>query len=252
MASLSLVCTALFIIFLAIDSIACARTTSKVLSDVCSTAFSEGQHGTREGYSRRVRDPNQHISARLVRYFWFGGILQAISEETGIARDKIVTGGASQFQDQSSGLGMGIHAAHVIRVGTIDKGLRSKSASLTRALQNYIGHTQNVLRDANVWHGVGGDIDRYQSDKLSKLADIDFNGALEPTNRRKVEDLITPFRDIIDKYVQNGSGDAKVKKVLEEDKVTIYCVGPLMLFEEGKAGYDMVKNGDFTKHYDRA
>uniref|UniRef100_A0A182Q278 Uncharacterized protein n=1 Tax=Anopheles farauti TaxID=69004 RepID=A0A182Q278_9DIPT len=250
MAALWVKCIQLFVFCIAIDSIACARKPTDVLSDVCSTAFSEGAHGTREGYSKRVRDPSKHISTRLVRYFWFGGVLQAISEETGIARDKLVTGGASQFQDQSSGRGRGIHAAHVIRVGTINSQLKSKSDSLNRALQNFIGHTQNVLREANVWHGVGGDIDRYQSDKLTALADVDFTGPLEPTNRRKVEDLITPFREIIDKYVQ--SGDAQAKTVLEEDKVTVYCVGPMMLFEEGKAGYDMVKNGDFVKHYDRA
>uniref|UniRef100_A0A9I3EI53 Uncharacterized protein n=1 Tax=Anopheles dirus TaxID=7168 RepID=A0A9I3EI53_9DIPT len=238
----------ILLVCLAVDAITCARTKTRVVADACSTAYSEKIHGTREAYNLRIRDPNQHISTRLVRYFRLGGILQAIAEKAGIERTKIVADGSSQFQDQSSGRGHTHHAAHLNRVGAIHSGL--KDENLKRALQNYIGHTQIVLSEFNVWHGVGGDIDRYQSENLVKLAGIDFNGAMEPSNRRTIEDLITSFRAIIDKYVQNGSGDAKVKKVLEEDKLTVYCVGPLMLFEEGKEGYDSVKNGEFVKNYD--
>uniref|UniRef100_A0A182PKI7 Uncharacterized protein n=1 Tax=Anopheles epiroticus TaxID=199890 RepID=A0A182PKI7_9DIPT len=229
-----------------------ARKDSTVLSDICSNTFTEGQYETRDEYQRRVREPNKHISARLVRYLTFGGILQAISEETEIPRNELVAGGASQFQDQSSGLGRTVHAAHVIRVGTIDRRLGGKDAALQKALVNYIGHTQNVLRAANVWHGVGGEIDRFQSNNLGLLGSIDFTGAFEPDNRKVVEQLVGYFREIIAAYVKDGSEyDAKDKNILDEDKVILCCVSPLMLFEEGRAGYDLVKSGEFVSHYGR-
>ncbi|XP_049288364.1 uncharacterized protein LOC125766436 [Anopheles funestus] len=251
MTSLRFVWIVCLVSICAINSTTGARKQSEVISDICSSSFTEGQYDTREEYYRRVRDPDKHISARLVRYFRFGGILQAISEETEIPRDKLVEGGASQFQDQSSGLGQTIHAAHIIRVGAINNKLQKKSASLNRALQNYIGHTQNVLRAANAWHGVGGDIDKYQSSKLGVLATVDFTGTLDTDDQRTVETLVTDFRAIIDKYVHDGTHTSDDKKILNADNVIVYCVLPLMLHQEGKAGYDMVKNGEFVTKYDK-
>lgn len=233
-------------------SVSCARQKSQVVPDVASTAYSETLHGERKCYNLRVRDANKHISTRLTRYFVFGGILQAIAEQTQIPREDLVSGGASQFQDQSSGLGRKFHAAHVIRVGSIDGRLQQKKASLNTALQNYIGHTQNVIDIANVWHGVAGQIDRFQSDNLSELAKIDFGGAFEPTNRRKVEDLMKLFRDIIDTHVNSGNRAREDQSELEADKIGVYCAGASMLFEAGKEGYQMVKSGNFETHYQKA
>ncbi|XP_035890599.1 uncharacterized protein LOC118502474 [Anopheles stephensi] len=251
MASLRIVLLVALVAIGAISSATGARKQSELISDVCSSSFTEGQYESRDLYYRRVRDPNKHISARLVRYFRFGGMLQAISEQTEIPRDKLVTGGASQFQDQSSGLGQTIHAAHIIHVGAINSKLEKKSQPLSRALQNYIGHTQNVLRAANAWHGVGGDIDKYQSNQLAALATVNFAGELETNDRRTVETLITEFRSIIDKYVRDGTHAKGEKLVLDADSVIVYCVVPLMLHEEGRAGYDMVKSGEFVTKYDK-
>uniref|UniRef100_A0A182QCF1 RanBP2-type domain-containing protein n=1 Tax=Anopheles farauti TaxID=69004 RepID=A0A182QCF1_9DIPT len=239
----------LIYVILFIGCMANDRRATDLLADLSSSSFDEDTHITRDEYYRRVRDPSKHISTRLVRYFWFGGVLQAISEKTGIARDKLVAGGASQFQDQSSGRGRGIHAAHVIRVGKINSQLKSKSESLNRALENFIGHTQNVVRAVNAWYGVGGAIDRYQSDKLAALAEIDFSGTFGPANERRVDNLIAPFREIIDNYVQTA--DANVQTELEKGLSSMSLVGSDMLFWEGKAGYNAVKDGIFEQHYSR-
>ncbi|XP_058062398.1 uncharacterized protein LOC131212520 [Anopheles bellator] len=130
-----------------------ARGKTPVVPDVASTSFTESEHCSKDQYRIRVRDPNRHISTRLLRYFTFGGILQGIHEETQIPRAELVLGGASQYQDQSSQLGPKYHAAHVIRVGSIDKRLKQKNKDLFKALTNYVGHTQNVISLANVWHG---------------------------------------------------------------------------------------------------
>ncbi|XP_052890837.1 uncharacterized protein LOC128299039 [Anopheles moucheti] len=226
-----------------------ARQKSQPIADICSTSFSDGPFETIEQYRQRVRDPDQHISARLVRYFRFAGILQAISETTEIPRDELVADGASQFQDQSSGRGQTIHAAHIIRVGAINEDLKTKSPSLNKALKNFIGHTQNVLRAANVWHGVGGEIDKYQSEQLGVTASIDFAGTLVTNDRRTVETMITGFRAIIDKYVHDGTHSNDNLKILNADNVIVYCVTPLMLHEEGNFGYNWVKNGEFVNLY---
>ncbi|KFB37429.1 AGAP001989-PA-like protein [Anopheles sinensis] len=235
-----------------IVSVSGARQKSQLVPDVASTAYSETLHGERKCYNLRVRDANQHIATRLTRYFVFGGILQAIAEQTQIPREDLVSGGPSQNQDQSSGRGPKYHAAHVIRVGSIDGRLKQKNASLNTALQNYIGHTQNVIKAANVWHGVAGQIDLFQSGKLSELAKIDFGGAFEPTNRRKVEDLMTEFRKIIDTHVNSGNQAQEEQSELDAAKIAVHCAGASMLFEAGKEGYQMVKSGNFETHYEKS
>nr|AAO74843.1 hyp37.3 putative secreted salivary gland protein [Anopheles stephensi] len=227
------------------------RKKTELLSDICSTAFSEQDNKTREEYYNRVRDPNKHISTRLVRYFTFGGILQAISELTGIPRVELVAGGSSQLQDKTSGLGGMKHAAHIIRVGTISRKLMDANESLNRALENYIGHTQNVLRDVNVWSGIGGALDRYQSSNLTVLAKVNFNGTL-CDNRDRIVAVATPFHQIITQYVlKKTSEDKGEEKKLEDDKVTGFLIGPAMLFEHGTMGYRMAMNGTFEAHYKR-
>uniref|UniRef100_A0A182VPH7 Uncharacterized protein n=1 Tax=Anopheles merus TaxID=30066 RepID=A0A182VPH7_ANOME len=234
-----------------ISTATAARQRTTVVSDVCSTSFTDGPFETRDAYRRRVRDPNKHISARLVRYLTFGGILQAIAEKTNLPRDRLVAGGASQFQDQHSGQGRTVHAAHIIRVGTIDQRLGTQDSALHTALTNYIGHTQNVLRAANAWHGVGGEIDRFQSNNLDALGRIDFNAPFDRDQRIAVEQLIERFRDVITAYVRDGTHEESDKQILDDDKMIVNCMLPLMLFEEGKAGYDMVTSGDFVAHYGR-
>ncbi|XP_053681122.1 uncharacterized protein LOC128731987 [Anopheles nili] len=235
----------------AIGSVSCGRKKTEVVSDDGSSTFSEGKHESREKFAKRVRDSDNHIAHRMTRYFKFGGILQAISEKTGIPRTELVTGGASKVQDQSSGLGQAIHAAHIIRVGAIDSRLNAKDAALYRALSTFLGHTQNVDRKVNVWHGVGGEIDRLQSDNLGKLASVDFREVLEPDDHRSVEELMDLFVNVIDAYARSGKRNEQEQTQLDEDKYTVHLADPLLLFENGKQGYEMVKNGDFVQRFDK-
>ncbi|XP_049288360.1 uncharacterized protein LOC125766432 [Anopheles funestus] len=254
MGSMHILC-AIWLLFVIINLNECNRTKTDVISDVASAVYEERLNETRLEYQRRVRDPNKHISIRLLRYFVFGGILQAISEDTGISRTELVTGGASTRQDQYSGKGIeGIHAAHVIRVSSINEKLKKENESLYTALANYIGHTQNVVKDVNVWRGIGGNIDLFQSSNLTLLAKIDFSGKLTDLNKDIVLVLQATFRKIVDTYVLMKSyktSDTSKKKELEDMKETVYLVNERMLFENGTAGYIMVKDGNFTKRYNR-
>uniref|UniRef100_A0A1Y9HEU1 Uncharacterized protein n=1 Tax=Anopheles funestus TaxID=62324 RepID=A0A1Y9HEU1_ANOFN len=250
MASLRFVWIVCLVYICAVNS-AKSRKKSVVLSDVCSSVYTQTEYNTRDEYYRRVKDPHNHITTRLMRYFTFGGILQAISEETGIPRDKLVEKGASQFQDQSSGLGQTIHAAHIIRVGAINSRLKNKNPSLNRGLENYIGHTQNVLRIVNVWHGVGGAIDRYQSDNLNTLSTIDFDG-LSTQSMDVIEQLKEDFFKIVDQYVQTIPNEQSNNSDLETDREIVHLINDCMLFENGTLGYGMVKDGSFVTRYARA
>ncbi|XP_052867172.1 uncharacterized protein LOC128273276 [Anopheles cruzii] len=151
------------------------RVKTNRIEDPSSSTYEEALHGTVDEYNRRKKDPKAHIEDRLRRYLRFGAILQAISELTGIPRLELVTGGRSVGQDQRSGHGPDFHAAHVIRVGDASERLRSTNPYLYTTLLDIIGHTQVVEREANVWHGIGGEIDRFQSENLELLASIDFN-----------------------------------------------------------------------------
>ncbi|XP_053667270.1 uncharacterized protein LOC128716372 [Anopheles marshallii] len=225
------------------------RKPTDVISDVGSSVYSQSVHASRKEYQQRLRKPDKHIAFRLVRYFTFGGILQAIAEATGIPRDTLVKGGASQLQDQSSGCGDEIHAAHVIRIGSINGELKTKNESLHRALENYVGHTQNVPRKVNFWSGIGGAIDQYQSNKLSALATIHFTGTLSD-NRDIIVQLQATFRAIVDEYVlKERNGESR--EIFEKVKETIDLVEDNMLFGNGTAGYAMVQNGTFLQRYNR-
>ncbi|XP_058058219.1 uncharacterized protein LOC131209225 [Anopheles bellator] len=158
------------------------RVKTNRFEDPSSSTYEEAFHGTVDEYNRRRKDPKAHIEDRLRRYLRFGAILQAISELTGIPRLELVTGGRSEGQDQRSGHGPDFHAAHVIRVGPASERLRSTNPYLYTTLIDIIGHTQVVEREANVWHGIGGEIDRFQSENLELLASIDFNREYNRTN----------------------------------------------------------------------
>uniref|UniRef100_A0A182PKI6 Uncharacterized protein n=1 Tax=Anopheles epiroticus TaxID=199890 RepID=A0A182PKI6_9DIPT len=189
-------------------------------------------------------NPNEHLAIRLLKYFMFGGILQAISEQTHIPREKLVIGGPSLFQDKHSLAGSGLHAAHVIRVCAIDETLAMRHPNLTIALQNYIGHTQNVPPVFNRWGGIGGAIDLFQSSNLTELAKINFTRGYAGRNEQIVKVIVEIFRKIIEKYA-NGFKHS----LFNLQEATIYCTDPARLFHKGREGYDMVKNKMFERHY---
>uniref|UniRef100_A0A9I3EH09 Uncharacterized protein n=1 Tax=Anopheles dirus TaxID=7168 RepID=A0A9I3EH09_9DIPT len=221
--------------------------------DVCKTAYSKGQYGTRAGYNQRVQDPKKHISSRLMHYFWFGGVLQAISEESRFPRERIARGGLSKLMFLQSGVrSYNIpYSANIVSLFNIQPLVKCWNKPVYRALVNYICGTENVADDGRVWRQVHRQLDRFQSENLPALSEIDFNGEYDENNLHKVEALITAFRDVIDKYVQSSDAKENVTKAMEDEEVTIFCISPAMLLEEGATGYNMLKNGTFVERYDR-
>jgi hypothetical protein len=102
------------------------------------------------------------------RYIRFAGIVQRISEQTNIGRDKVVRIGARQFQDQSSHKDKKINASRVVRAGDFNpKGVKQFEQPCNEVV-NFLGHTQNIPMYVNVLHGVGGAVDRFKSKNLKK------------------------------------------------------------------------------------
>lgn len=119
----------------------------------------------------------RHIVTRLKRWFRFVGILQRITIDTRLKFKEIILGEASAYQDRHSGLGRSIHAAHVVRAGTVNSILQTENRTHYQGLVDFLAHTQNVPMEANVFHGVGGRIDRFQTNltNLYVLNTINFN-----------------------------------------------------------------------------
>ncbi|XP_058064767.1 uncharacterized protein LOC131214407 [Anopheles bellator] len=171
-------------------------------------------------------------------------MLEAISHRTGIPRGELVKGGGSQYQDQTSGHGRRFHAAHVIRVGAIDERLREKNVSLYKALANFIGHTQVVPMEANQWNGIGGKIDRFQSNHLEHLARITFNALYDDANEKTMTDLVTLMDQLIGSFGEIPTIGTDFPKTAEE-----WLDTPEELHGYAGLGYNMVMSGFFETTY---
>ncbi|XP_035780478.1 uncharacterized protein LOC118460347 [Anopheles albimanus] len=185
----------------------------------------------------------QHIKKRCKRYFKFGAILESISTLTGIRQQDLVTGGPSQYQDQSSGHGLDYHAAHIIRVGEINDELKRNHRPLYEALTNFIGHTQVVAREANLWRSIGGSIDRVQSDRLILLSRIRFRGFMDESNQSAIRMVLIMLKKAIKDHAELSSAAMEWLTESFEDE------GVLELFKYGKEVYNSVVNGEFLKSY---
>ncbi|XP_076676897.1 uncharacterized protein LOC143373477 isoform X2 [Andrena cerasifolii] len=216
------------------------RAPSKTVFDEESSEIND-YAGNKKEYQFRTRGPIGHIVARFERYIRFGGMIQRISEDTGIDRSDVVKGGPSQYQDQHSNRGKeGIQAAHLIRVGEINANL---TPSHFEELKNFIGHTQNVSKEWNYWQGVGGGIDRYQSSSLRQLAEIDFSGDWTNQNKRAIENIRSYFvAEVVNQMRAGRMSESNCRNI-----VTALSASNVenVFKNEGKGGY----SGKYRDNY---
>ncbi|XP_050089960.1 uncharacterized protein LOC126574065 [Anopheles aquasalis] len=207
-------------------------------------------HNDWEAFLNHEYDPNEHISCRLLHYFYLGGVLQGIAEAAELPRVGLVKGGPSQYQDRSSNQ-PGYHAAHVVRVGEIKLKLGVEYTELFEALMIYIGHTQKVKAEVNVWYVIGGEIDRFQSSKLTALGEIDFRVKNNANEYRKVEGLLKKFNETIIPYLMNPEDNnvISVRRPLQHDWFEKYPFTAAKLYQEGHDGYRNVVDGVFQEYY---
>jgi len=214
-----------------------ARKRSKVIHDPESPSFDNEGFFDYEEYRYRVRDVSDHLEDRFTRFFRFGGMIQRASEQTNIPRDQVVEIGASKYQDQSSNRGREIHAAHVVRFGEINPGMVKQSEPLRNEFVNFLGHTQNVPKYANEWHGVGGDIDKFQERNLKKLGRINFREHLTAEDASTIQTIIDDFIAVLKKRIKRENLDDRKKSELKNVKKALINIAIETVFEKGKKGY---------------
>nr|XP_019535391.2 uncharacterized protein LOC109406852 isoform X2 [Aedes albopictus] len=118
----------------------------------------------------------KHLVDRFEAIFLMAGIIQYCSESMGIPRDEVLCTGASLQQDRNSADPY-LHAAHVTRmqISARVEAMKHSHPVLYEYLTTLLGYTQLVEIWANMWGGVGQDIDLIQGDLISLLEVIDFN-----------------------------------------------------------------------------
>ncbi|MDR0288935.1 MAG: hypothetical protein LBH78_02705 [Rickettsiales bacterium] len=216
---------------------ASARKRSKVIHDFESSSFDNEGFLDYEEYRYRERNVSDHLEDRFTRFFRIGGMIQRASEQTNILRNQVVKSGSSKSQDQSSNKGREIHAAHVVRLGEINPEMVKQSEQLYNEFVNFLGHTQNVPKYANKWHGVGGDIDKFQSKNLKKLESINFRESLTAEDASTIKSVKEDFIAVLDSRINGGKLSDRKKLELINVKTALTNITIESVFEKGKKGY---------------
>ncbi|UIP91464.1 hypothetical protein IYZ83_004885 [Wolbachia pipientis] len=156
-------------------------------------------------------------------------------------RNQVVKSGSSKSQDQSSNKGREIHAAHVVRLGEINHEMVKQSEQLYNELVNFLGHTQNVPKYANEWHGIGGDIggdiDKFQSRNLKELGKINFRESLTAEDASIIKSVKEDFIAVLDNRINGGKLSDRKKLELINVKTALTNITIESVFEKGKKGY---------------
>lgn len=185
-----------------------------------------------------IRDVAYHFVRRLTRYVRLGGIGQYVTEQTDIYRNDVFYEGTSEYQDRSCPI-PGHHAAHVVRV-RINANIELEYPEIFEPLRDFIGHTHFVPQYANVWRGLGGEIDRIQARFLQEISTIDFRGDL--TSR--VEDILRrlkqAFLDAFEAAIRSGRYSAQQVRELNEVIEAIRGLTIRELFGKGRDGLNYI------------
>ncbi|KAL9703116.1 hypothetical protein quinque_006634 [Culex quinquefasciatus] len=185
-----------------------------------------------------IRDVAYHFVRRLTRFVRLGGIGQYVTDQTGIQRANVFYEGCSEHQDRRCSV-PGHHAAHVVRV-RINGDVEIEFPEIFEPLRTFVGHTHFVPQYANVWRGLGGEIDRIQERFLQEISTVDFRG--EMTSR--VEDILRrlkqAFLDALGSAVRSGRYNAQQVRDLNEVIEAIREITIRVLFEKGRDGLNYI------------
>lgn len=185
-----------------------------------------------------IRDVAYHFVRRLTRFVRLGGIGQYVTDQTSIDRADVFYEGCSEHQDRRCSI-PGHHAAHVVRV-RINGSVEIEFPEIFELLRTFVGHTHFVPQYANVWRGLGGEIDRIQERFLQEISTIDFRGDL--TSR--VEDILRrlkqAFLDVIGNAIRSGRYNAQQVRDLEAVVDAIREITIRELFEKGREGLNYI------------
>uniref|UniRef100_A0A8W7K7E0 Uncharacterized protein n=1 Tax=Anopheles albimanus TaxID=7167 RepID=A0A8W7K7E0_ANOAL len=154
-----------------------------------------------------ISDPSSdldedHILVRFKRYFRLLVIIRAIQDKTGLPY--LLSGGASTVQDVNGS--RNLQACHVLRVGEVNPQLQIDNEGLYNALINFVGHTQIAPSELNHFHGIGGEIDRFQSNNLNSLNRMVYGaGGYGTFVKERLQEMLTEMLAIATRYPEHAA-----------------------------------------------
>lgn len=118
----------------------------------------------------------EHLLTRLMTVFYQAGATQKEADHLLIPRNEVLCAGRSQYQDRNSS-DKRLHASHVIRIQLAQKMLSKLEGfpDLHEDIKTHFGYTELVEKWANMWGGIGQNIDELQAPLLKLLEVVDFS-----------------------------------------------------------------------------
>uniref|UniRef100_A0A182Q6M4 SecA DEAD-like N-terminal domain-containing protein n=1 Tax=Anopheles farauti TaxID=69004 RepID=A0A182Q6M4_9DIPT len=206
-----------------------------------------GANEFRNLISHDIRRPDYHLDSRLSHHtLRFAGELKKISEETNIPLDNLIKAGRSLYKASRASAGPDFHQAHVLRI-CLNPDLVKDHPELYTLLTNHAGHTQMVEKFVNVFHKIGGDIDKNQASWIIDLASIDYNEGLKSkSNVAKLESYKKSVLNLYDTNINSNKYSDAEKLMLEKAKRIMINTKNEVLFERAQRGYNLSFNYDIV------
>uniref|UniRef100_A0A182HHU0 Uncharacterized protein n=1 Tax=Anopheles arabiensis TaxID=7173 RepID=A0A182HHU0_ANOAR len=149
--------------------------------------------------------PEYHLDSRVAHHTGrFAGELKKIAEITNIPVDELIKAGRSMFKASRNCSGQDQQQAHVVRVSILVERLKTDFPDLYQRLTRHAGHTQLVDKFVNVFHKIGGDIDRNQADWILDLATVDFTKGLNDHSREVFEKYKSSVLRVFDNNINSN------------------------------------------------
>lgn len=202
-----------------------------------SQSFDDPSSDTNEDLND-IRTVAYHFVRRLTRFVRLGGIGQYVTEQTDIYRNDVFYEGPSEYQDRSCPV-PGHHAAHVVRV-RINGNIELEYPEIYEPLRDFVGHTHFVPQYANVWRGLGGEIDRIQERFLQEISTIDFRGDLSSRVQDILSRLKQAFLDVFERAIRSGRYSESQVRDLNEVIEAIRGITIRELFGKGRDGLNYI------------
>nr|XP_049465269.1 uncharacterized protein LOC125906394 isoform X1 [Anopheles coluzzii]XP_049465270.1 uncharacterized protein LOC125906394 isoform X1 [Anopheles coluzzii]XP_049465271.1 uncharacterized protein LOC125906394 isoform X1 [Anopheles coluzzii] len=217
-----------------------ARCLSKTpyVDDESSTT-NELQGESSQPVTNDSRTPEYHLDSRVAHHTGrFAGELKKIAEITNIPVDELIKAGRSMFKASRNCSGQDQQQAHVVRVSILEERLKTDFPDLYQRLTRHAGHTQLVDKFVNVFHKIGGDIDRNQADWILDLATVDFTKGLNDHSREVFEKYKSSVLRVFDNNINSNKYSKEQVLVIKNARKIINNTSTEVLFERAQKGYD--------------
>uniref|UniRef100_A0A182NYF0 Uncharacterized protein n=1 Tax=Anopheles dirus TaxID=7168 RepID=A0A182NYF0_9DIPT len=180
--------------------------------------FNQETNNTAKSAAADTRSPDYHLDSRLTHHtVRFAGEIKKISEETNIPISDLIKAGRSLYKAARESAGPDFHQAHVLRL-CLNPELVKDHPELYTLLKNHTGHTQMVDKFVNVFHKIGGDIDKSQAQWITDLASIDFTKGLNEESVGKLESYRSSVMSLYQANIDSSKYSKAETLMLEKAK----------------------------------